>query len=338
MGVRTPLLRRRIGIALLALMVVLGGGTLGYSIIGLSPLDALYQTVTTVSTVGFRELFKESASAKVFTIVLILTGVGTVLYAFGAVLEAVIEGDLFDVWGRRRMERTIDQLKSHIVVCGYGRVGRAVAANLAAAGEDFVIVDQDADRFTEVDYLTVVGDATDDEVLRRAGIERARALVAATSTDTTNVYLTLSGRALKPDLFIVGRARIADSESKLLRAGADRVINPQAIGGSRIAALLMQPHVAEFLDVVTHEEQVEFRLAEVPVLAACPLANQSLRDTRLRERTGALVLALRDAGGEFTTNPGPDTLVSGGDVLIVIGTSNQIEDLVSLAAQTDGAA
>lgn len=338
MGVRTPLLRRRIAIALLALVVVLGGGTLGYTVIGLSPLNALYQTVTTVSTVGFRELFPQTASAKVFTIVLILTGVGTVLYAFGVVLEAVIEGDLFDVWGRRRMERTINELKNHVVVCGYGRVGRAVAANLAAAGESFVIVDQDGERFAGVDHLTVIGDATDDEVLRRAGIERARALVAATSTDTTNVYLTLSGRALKPDLFIVGRARIADSESKLLRAGADRVINPQAIGGTRIAALLMQPHVAEFLDVVTHEEQVEFRLAEVPVLDLCPLANHSLRETRLRERTGALVLALRDASGEFTTNPGPDTVVSGGDVLIVIGTSNQIEDLVALAAQTDGAA
>jgi voltage-gated potassium channel len=320
------------------LLVVLGGGTLGYIVIGLSPLDALYQTVTTVSTVGFRELFPQTASAKVFTIVLILTGVGTVLYAFGVVLEAVIEGDLFDVWGRRRMERTINQLKNHIVVCGYGRVGRAVAANLAAAGEDFVIVDQDAERFADVEYLNVTGDATDDEVLRRAGIERARALVAATSTDTTNVYLTLSGRALKPDLFIVGRARIADSESKLLRAGADRVINPQAIGGSRIAALLMQPHVAEFLDVVTHEEQVEFRLAEVPVPDDCPLANRSLRATRLRERTGALVLALRDANGQFATNPGPDTVVTGGDVLIVIGTSSQIEDLITLAAQTDGAA
>jgi voltage-gated potassium channel len=331
------LLRRRIGFALLALAVVLGGGTLGYTVIGLSPLDALYQTVTTVSTVGFRELFHESASAKAFTIVLILTGVGTVLYAFGVVLETVIEGDLFDVWGRRRMESTINQLKNHIVVCGYGRVGRAVAANLAAAGENFVIVDQDAELFSDVDYLTVVGDATDDDVLRRAGIERARALVAATSTDTTNVYLTLSGRALKPDLFIVGRARIADSESKLLRAGADRVINPQAIGGTRIAALLMQPHVAEFLDVVTHEDQVEFRLAEVPVSAAGPLANQTLRETRLRERTGALVLALRDAHGQFTTNPGAETVVSGGDVLIVIGTGNQIEDLVTLAAQTDGA-
>ena len=332
------MLRRRIATALLALAVVLGGGTLGYTVIGLSPLDALYQTVTTVSTVGFRELFPQSTSGKVFTILLILTGVGTVLYAFGVVLEAVIEGDLFDVWGRRRMERKINDLKGHVIVCGFGRVGRAVAANLAASGEAFVIVDQDAERLADSDYLTIVGDATDDDVLRHAGIERARALVAATSTDTTNVYLTLSGRALRPDLFIVGRARIADSESKLVRAGADRVINPQAIGGARIAALLMQPHVAEFLDVVTHEAQLEFRLAEVLVRTESPLADRSLREARLRERTGALVLALRGAAGQFTTNPGPETVVSGGDVLIVIGTSNQIEDLVVLAAQTDGAA
>lgn len=331
-------LKRRIAIALVALGVVLGGGTFGYTVIGLTPLNALYQTVTTVSTVGFRELFPETTSAKVFTIILILTGVGTVLYAFGVVLEAVIEGHLFDVWGRRRMDRRISDLRNHVIVCGYGRVGRAVAANLAGSGEQFVIVDEDAERVKDLDYLTLVGDATDDEILRRAGIERARALVAATSTDTTNVYLSLSGRALRPDLFIVGRARTVDSEAKLARAGANRVINPQAIGGARIAALLMQPHVAEFLDVVTHEEQVEFRLAEVAVGAASPLADRSLREARLRERTGALVLALRDAAGQFTTNPGPETVMAGGEVLIVIGTSIQIEDLITLAAQTDGAA
>src|SRR5690348_3401397 len=217
-GVRYSQLKRRMWIALLALALVLGGGTLGYWVIGLSLLDAVYQTVTTVSTVGFRELFPQTTGPEIFTIVLILAGVGTVIYAFGVLLEAVIEGDLFDIWGRQRMEKKISQLTDHVIVCGFGRVGRSIARHLASANDDFVVVDQDAQRLDGTGYLTIAGDATDDEVLREAGIARARALVAATSTDTVNVYLSLSGRALRPDLFIVARARDTESEPKLLRA------------------------------------------------------------------------------------------------------------------------
>ena len=334
--VSTEALRRRILIALAALLLVLGGGTLGYWMIGLSPLDALYQTVTTVTTVGFRELFPGTTAAKVFTIVLLLTGVGTVLYAFSVVLEAVIEGDLKDLWGRRRMERKIGDLAGHVILCGWGRVGRAIANHLAAGGEDFVVIDEDPARVEGLDQLHLVGDATDDSVLERAGIRRARALVAATSADTTNVYLTLTGRALRPDLFIVARARITESEEKLRRAGADRVVNPQAIGGSRIAALLLSPNVAEFLDVVTHHGDVEFRVAEVPVPGNSPLAGRSLRDAHVRDRTGALVLALRDTAGTFTTNPSPETLVSADDILIAIGTGTQLDALARLAGNHQG--
>ena len=333
---KTEALRRRILIALGALLLVLGGGTLGYWVIGLSPLDSLYQTVTTITTVGFREIFPLTTAAKIFTIVLVLTGVGTALYAFSAVLEAVIEGDLMDLWGRRRMERKIADLHDHVILCGWGRVGRAIASRLVAGGEDFVVVDEDPTRVEGIDPLHLVGDATDDSILERAGIRRARALVAATSTDTTNVYLTLSGRALRPELFIVARARIADSEEKLRRAGADRVVNPQAIGGARMAALLLSPNVAEFLDVITHHGDVEFRVAEVRVPADSPLAGRSLRDAHVRDRTGALVLALRDTAGAFTTNPSPEALVSPDDILIAIGTGTQLDALAALAGDHQG--
>ena len=332
----TGALRRRILLALGALMVVLAGGTLGYWLIGLAPLDALYQTVTTVTTVGFRELFPRTAGAKVFTIVLVLTGVGTVLYAFTVVLEAVIEGDLMDLWGRRRMERKIGDLHDHVILCGWGRVGRAIASHLTAGGGDFVVVDEDPARVEGIEPLHLVGDATDDSILERAGIRRARALVAATSADTTNVYLTLSGRALRPDLFIVARARITESEEKLRRAGADRVVNPQAIGGARMAALLLAPNVAEFLDVITHHGDVEFRVAEVRVPGHSPLAGRSLRDAHVRDRTGALVLALRDTSGTFTTNPSPEALVSPDDILIAIGTGSQLDALAALAGDHQG--
>jgi voltage-gated potassium channel len=210
-----------------------------------------------------------------------------------------------------------------------------VAASLVAAGRDFVVVDQAADRLATSPHLNLEGDATDDAVLRRAGIDRAAALIATTSTDTTNLYLTLSGRALNPGLFIVARAQMPDSEPKMFRAGADRVVNPQAIGGARMVALVLQPHVAEFLDVITHSGQVEFRLAEVRMSERSRLVGRSLREARVLEQTGAQVLGLRAVDGRFTTNPGPETLLSAGEVLIVVGTTSEIEALLALAGQVE---
>jgi voltage-gated potassium channel len=190
-----------------------------------------------------------------------------------------------------------------------------------------VVVDRDPERVAVVSGPVVEGDATDDQVLRRAGIERARALVAALSADTDNLYVTLSGRSMRPDLFIVARARVEAAEPKLTQAGADRVVNPQYIGGARIAAMVNQPHVAEFLDVVMHDGSLEFRLAEIQIPAGSKLAGRSLRDTHIRDRTGALVLAMRDSTGAFHTNPGPDTIVASGLVLIAIGTESQLAAL-----------
>ncbi|HET6812358.1 MAG TPA: NAD-binding protein [Acidimicrobiales bacterium] len=325
--------RRALGhlrLALVALAVVVLGGSLGYWALGATPLDAVYQTVTEITTVGFREIRPLSTGGKIFSIVLILAGVGTALYALGVLIEVLIEGQLAAIFGRRRMERRIAGMSGHVVVCGWGRVGRVVADQLSGRGVEFVVIDVEPDRLVGVPYATIVGDATDDAVLRSAGITRARALVTVMSNDAANLYVTLSGRSLNPDLFIVGRARVADSEEKILRAGADRVVNPQAIGGSRIAALLFQPHVSEFLDVVTHEAGLEFRLEELRLPAGSPLSGQTLGNSHIRGRTGALVLALRQPDGTFVTNPSPETVVTEDQVLIVIGTGTQLEDLAGL--------
>lgn len=326
--------RRRIWIAVGLPVVILGGGTFGNWALGLHPIGALFQTVMTVTTVGFHPLVRFTGTAQVFTIVLVIIGVSSVLYAFGVVMEALVEGHLLNLWGRRRMERKINDLRDHVIVCGWGRIGRSVAANLAAARRDFVVVDQAADRLATSPHLNLVGDATDDEVLRQAGIDRAAALIATTSTDTTNLYLTLSGRELNPNLFIVARAQMRDSEPKMLRAGADRVVNPQAIGGARMVALVLQPHVAEFLDVITRSGQVEFRLAEIRVPERSPLVGCLLRDARV-EQTGAQVLGLRTVDGGFTVNPGAETRLSAGEVLIVVGTTAEIEALLALAEQAE---
>ena len=302
-------------------------GTVGYVILGFSVLDAVYQTVTTVATVGFREVQPLDNAGKVFTIVLILVGVGTALYTFSVVLETLFEGHLRALFGRRRMERQIETMHGHVIVCGSGRVGRAIAEELTAANTDLVVVDLDPTRIAEATLPAMVGDATEDRVLEAAGLLRARALVAALNTDAGNLFVTLSARSLRPDLFIVARARIEESEEKLRRAGADRVVNPQSIGGARIAAFVLQPHVTEFLDIVMHDRSLQFRLEEVLVPAGSSTAGKSIRDAHLRDRTGALVLALREEDGSFNTNPSPDTKISAGHVLIAIGTPTELDAL-----------
>ncbi len=322
--------RARWGVA--ALAAVTAVGTLGYLVLGFSPLNALYQTVTTISTVGFGEVEPMSSRERLFTMALILGGVGTAAYILSGLVEAVVDGDLMELVGRRRMERRIAGWSGHVMICGYGRVGRSIAAMVGTAGPEVVVVDRDADRLAGLPVATLQGDATDEEVLRSAGIERARVLVAALTTDADNLFLTVTARAMRPDLFIVARVRQEASEGKLASAGADRVVNPQRIGGQRMAAFVLQPHVAEFLDVVMHDGSLEFRLEEVPVAPTSELGGRSLRDTHIRDRTGALVLAVRDGTGAFTTNPAPETVIRPGHVLIAIGTAAQLAALGDAAA------
>jgi len=323
---------RRLGFAIGALVAVTAAGTIGYVVLGFTPLDALYQTVTTVTTVGFREVEPLSATGKVFTIAVIVVGVGTALYTFGVVIETLLEDRLPEVFGRRRMERRIAAMSGHVIVCGWGRVGRAIARELVAMDTEAVVIDNDPDRLQGLPHPVLLGDATEDDVLERAGVRRARALVAALSTDAGNLFVTISARALRPELFIVARVRVEVNEDKLRRAGADRVVNPQSIGGARMAAFVLQPHVTEFLDVVMHDRDIEFRLEEVPVPEGSPIAGSSIRDAHVRDRTGALVLALRDRGGAFTTNPSPETVIHAGQVVIAIGMPDDLDALERLVA------
>jgi voltage-gated potassium channel len=322
---------RRLWLGIGAVAGVLLAGTVGYLLLGFPLLDALYQTVTTVTTVGFREVQPLSEVGRVFTMVLILVGVATVLYAFSLLMGALIEGQVRELFGRRRMERQISHMSGHVIVCGFGRVGRNIADYVSKAGQQVVVVDRDAHRLLSVAYPVVVGEATEDRVLCEAGIQRARVLVTALTTDADNLFVTLSGRSIRPDLFIVARARLEDSEDKLTRAGADRVVNPQSIGGQRMAAFVLQPHVAEFLDVVMHDGTMEFRLEEVAVPGGSPLAGASLREAHIRDLTGALILALRDGDGSFTTNPPPETVLAAGQILIAIGTEAQLKALAEAA-------
>jgi voltage-gated potassium channel len=323
---------RHVALGVATLVGIIVVGSIGDVVLGFGVLDAVYQTVTTITTVGFREVEPLDTAGKVFTIILILGGVGTALYTLTVSLELLVEGHLGFAMERRRMDKRIASLHGHVIVCGWGRVGRAIARELAAADQALVVVDNDPDRVATIGaHLYVPGDASDDDVLRRAGIERATALIAAVSTDAANVFITLTGRSMCPDLFIVSRAREESSAAKLQRAGADRVVNPQEIGGARIAAFVLRPHVTEFLDVVMHEQGMELRLEEIEVAGDSPLAGLSIGEARVRDRTGALVLALRDHDGVFATNPAADTVMMPGQILIAIGTSVQLQALSAAA-------
>jgi voltage-gated potassium channel len=312
--------------ALLALSSVMILGSVGYVLLGIRPLDAVYQTVTTLTTIGFREVVEFDDRLKIYTIVLALLGVGTVLYTLTLTLELVMEGQLGNLWGRRRMQRDIDGLEGHALVCGWGRVGRAAAEQIARTGQKVVVIDKDEERLTTCDFPHLLGDATDDEVLRAAGIRTARTLVAALDNDAGSVYVVLTARTLNPALFVIARSRTDDAEPKFVRAGADRVVNPQRIGGNRIAAFAGSPDVVDFLDVVMHDGDHEFRLEDIEVHDGSSLVGATVSDIRALEGGGALLLALR-TGGRFVTNPPVDTPFGAGDVLIVVGTEKQVSDL-----------
>ena len=315
---------RRAARAIAAFFVVVVIGTAGYVVLGFGLLDALYQTVTTITTVGFREVHPLDASGQIFTIALILCGFGTALYAFGLVLETLLDGHLRHHLERRRMEREIGRMKGHVIVCGYGRAGRAAADYLVSEGRELVVVDRDPERLQNTAYAAVVGDVTDDDVLRAAGIERAQALIAALDDDAHNVYVTLSSRALRPDLVIIARARAEATKAKLVRAGADRAVNPQLIGGRRMGAFALQPHVAEFLDVVMHDETLDYRIEQLELAEESSASGKVLADLDIQSSTGAKLLALRSVNGRFLTNPPEDVRLEPKTVLIVLGTASQL--------------
>ncbi len=325
-----PWRRLRVGLALL--LGVLAFGALGYSLIGLDPFDALYQTAITVTTVGYGEIGppdEVDRAYRVFTLLLVLSGASIALYTASVLLETLVEGSLNDRFRRRRMLHQVDKMRGHVIVAGWGRVGHAVADYARRSGADVVVVDL-APVEAEGDPPMVIGDANDDDTLLGAGIDRAATLIAALSRDSDNLSLTLTARSLRPDLFIVARVADQRNERKFVRAGADRVVNPYDIGGSRMGAIAIQPHVSEFFDDVLDDEVHDVDVQEVVVGADSPAADAQLGDVA-GGRESALVVAVRDDSGHYTVNPRADTKLRAGDVLIALGSRSQIERLAATA-------
>jgi voltage-gated potassium channel len=270
----------------------------------------------------------------VFTLALIIGGVGTILYGLGSMVEFVVGGQLSGAYRRRVVKKQVDKLEGHYIICGYGRVGQSVARHLSTHKASFLVVDSDPASLTraEDDGLRVVrGDATTDETLDAAGIRRAKGLITAVGSDAGNIYVTLSARVLNPQLLIVARAGSEDTVSKLKRAGADRVVSPYGIGGKQMATLMLKPLVSDYLDVVTSGGELEFRMEELELTPVCCAIGQSIEDMAVRKRTGATILAVRHGQtGVFDSNPSPEVILEPGDTIIAIGTPAEIIKLEEL--------
>ena len=320
---------RRFATALLAVAMVVVYGWTGYVLLGLPWFDAFYQTVISITTVGYSEIgatAENTTRYRVFTLSLVIVGVGAVLYTIGAMADSLIEGSLNDELRRRRMLKSIDQLRGHTIIAGWGQVGHAVAEFVERAGGDVVVIDRNPTH-DESDHPIVVAEATDDDVLRSAGIEHAKTIVIALDHDADNLFVCLSARALRPDLFIVARTSDTKNEAKFVQAGANRVINPHEIGGSRMAALALRPHVSEFLDEILHDNQHDVAVEEIVLRDDSPVIGKTLRDLRSDDGRRSLIIAIRGSDGAYHTNPGPDTALSKDSVIITLGSADELQHL-----------
>ena len=322
-------------LAIALLVAVLVDGTLGYVVIeGWSAWDALYMTITTVTTVGFREVHPLSRAGQAFTLLLVLGGVGTALYAFSTVTNIIVEGGWDRFLQQRRLNRMIDHLTDHFIVCGYGRIGSIIAEQFDRQHVPFVVVETDAERVQSAKtrgFAAVQADASGEETLKRVGIHRARGLIAAVGTDAENVYAILTARVLRPDLFIVGRAESEDSVRKLSRAGADRVISRYQIGASQMAQTALRPAVVEFFEIATSSENLELSMEQVTIGKSSSLADRSLVEANLRQRFGVIVVGIQRAEGKMEFNPAPEAVMRVGDHLVVLGPSPSLKDLEAAA-------
>ena len=319
----------------LLFMGLLAFGTSGFMIITRSSFfDALYMTVITISTVGFSEVMKLGLSGRIFTIILILVGVGFVLYLFSRITEAIIEGGLTATLGRLKMKKKVARLSDHYIVCGYGRIGRVICKILKENRKPFVIIEKDPEivqELIDLDYLALEGEASDDEVLQAAGIERARGLVAVVSNDADTVYIILTARGMRPDLFIIARSSGAEGvEKKLLRAGANRVFSPYEIGAGRMAQEVVRPTVVDFVDLAIQGGELGLRLEELLVSQDAQCVGKPLIDSGIRSIHNLIVVAIKPLSGKMIFNPTPSVVINAGDILVVLG---NVEDIESLAAE-----
>lgn len=334
---RDPFAWRRFAYAMLVFAGVLVVGTVGFRLLlDEGWVSAFYRAVVSTTLTGLASA-PDSDAGKIFTVLLLFAGVAVFFYIAGVIVDAITRGVLSDVLGERRRKRAIEELRDHVIICGYGRVGRRVATEFKATGAPFLVIDHNPQSVAAAQArgaLVVEGDGTSDEDLTRAGIEHARALVASADSDESNLFITLSARAMRPDLVIVARASVDATARKLLLAGANHVVQPYTTAGLQMANVVLKPQVAAFLDIATTAggELPELRFEEIVVSSDCEPCGRSIKDLRVRDRTGAMVVAIRKHDGTLDVTPSPDAVFEAGDVLIGVGTGDEMAKLEALFA------
>ncbi len=328
--VSSPYPSRELRVIFVSILLIVIIGTAGYMIIeGWNFLDSFFMTIISISTVGFNEVHPLNNAGKVFTVVLIFGGISVLAYSVHYFGQKLVEGGLRNIFGRRKLEREISLLKNHYIVCGFGRMGGIVAKELKKRKKKVIVIEKDkelVEKLREEEWLFIQGDATDEDVLIRANIRQARALVATLKDDADNLYLTITARELNNKLFIVARSTDAKVEKKMLRAGANKVISPYRLGGVRIANALLRPEAIEFIELAM--EGFDVAMEEIPVEENSPFAGKKLKDSGLRDRYGAIVVAIKRDIANYIFNPGPDEKLKAGDIMIVIGKADMLERIM----------
>lgn len=323
-------LAREMRVAMVVLALLFACGTIAFKLVGgpeWTVFDAFYMTAMTVTTVGYEEVHALDTAGRVVALGVMLTGVGIVLYLAASTAEALIAGRLF--W-RRRIARMVKRMTDHYIVCGYGRVGRAICRELEAHGRPYVVIDlHEPEPGTEIPHI--MGDATDDDALEQAGLSRARGLVTVLASDADNVYTILAARVMRPDIFVVSRCSSDKSAGKLLAAGADRVINPHERGGLMMVQVMLRPQVVDFLEEVSRGTGLDIHLEQLEVSEASPLVGMRLRESPIRSELDVIVTAIVKAGGDRKFNPSPEERIQAGDLLIAMGRPESLDRLEDLA-------
>lgn len=319
------------------LVLILLVGTLGYVLLeGWPVLDALYMTIITITTVGFGEVNVVSSSGRIFTICIIFMGMGIMAYSLGMVAQIMVETQVRTILGRRKLGRELRSIKHHYIICGFGRIGKTIARALKGEGIPLVVIDQSPDSkelLEDQNIPHIIGDATSDDILIEAGIERAKGLVTVVLSDADNLFITMTARGLNPRLFIVARAEDEATEKKLLRAGANKVVLPYLIGGMRMVHTILRPAVMDFIDFTMHQANIELKLEELRVGETSRLNGVSLINSGIRKDMNVIIVAIRKKGGQMTFNPSSETLIEAGNTLIALGPAKDLDGLAEILVQ-----
>lgn len=320
--------------SVLLTIAILSFGTAGYMIIeGWGIFDAVYMTVITISTVGYGEVHEISRIGQIFTVFLVFAGVGFCIYVAGSVVQFMVEGQIRTILGRRRLDKKIDRLKNHYIICGYGRIGSVLCKNITRKPIDLVVIEknQNISHIMDEDgVLYITGNAADEKILIRAGIKRAKSLIAVLATDIDNVFLVLTARQLNPDLYIIARASHEEAKSKLQAAGANKVESPYEIGAISMAQRILHPTVTNFLDQAFDYKRKDIHMEEMFVSASSNLVNVILKDSGIRQNYNLIIIAIKKSDGSMLFNPSFESVIKAGDTLIAVGEDANLQKLAQI--------